>query len=199
MLGASIALGALAGAQHALSGPDHLAGVAPFAAARGRSAWRVGLAWGLGHALGACLAALAALALRDRMPGIVEQLSRWSEMLVGLVLCVVGAFGLHGLLRERASPAHVHDGPQAGTRCFGLGLLHGAAGLSHLYAVLPALALPAPGGYLAAYALTSTCAMALLAGGCGRLSRGAGRRRWTLGLSSAASLLVGAYWVHASW
>jgi hypothetical protein len=36
-------LGLLAGGQHALTGPDHFAGVAPFAASRGKCAWRVGL------------------------------------------------------------------------------------------------------------------------------------------------------------
>ncbi|MBI5362186.1 MAG: High-affinity nickel transporter, partial [Planctomycetes bacterium] len=50
-----LAAGLGAGALHALAGPDHLAGVAPFAARAGRRAWRVGVAWGVGHAAGALL------------------------------------------------------------------------------------------------------------------------------------------------
>jgi len=43
-------LGLGSGALHALSGPDHLLGVAPHAVGRRRGAWRVGVAWGAGHA-----------------------------------------------------------------------------------------------------------------------------------------------------
>jgi len=47
MLAATLA-GLAAGLIHVLSGPDHLAAVAPLAGGRGR-AWRAGFLWGLGH------------------------------------------------------------------------------------------------------------------------------------------------------
>jgi hypothetical protein len=48
------------GALHALAGPDHLLGVAPHAVGLRRGAWRLGLAWGLGHAAGTVAALLLA-------------------------------------------------------------------------------------------------------------------------------------------
>src|SRR5689334_23886231 len=86
--------GLLAGLHHALTGPDHLAGVAPLVARAPQRPWRIGFSWGLGHAGGALLAAGAALALRARIPGLEDQLSAVSERIVGIVLCVIGALGL---------------------------------------------------------------------------------------------------------
>lgn len=51
------------GALHAVSGPDHLLSLAPLSIGQGRRAWRIGLAWGLGHAAGTALAAAALLAV----------------------------------------------------------------------------------------------------------------------------------------
>lgn len=204
-----LALGLLAGAQHAVTGPDHLAGVAPFAAGRGRGGWRVGAAWGMGHAAGAGAAAAAALLLRQAVPGLEERLSAASEVLVGVVLCLVGAVGLRAACRGRAAPhrhgalahAHPHLGAH-GHAPFWLGCLHGVAGLSHLFAVLPALACPGlvrPALYLSGYGLGSLAAVALVAGLLGRLPAGSPRAlRLSLGTASAASLVVGVAWLGLS-
>jgi len=188
----SLLLGSIAGLQHALGGPDHVAGVAPLAARGGARAWRIGLAWGIGHALGACSAAALALLLSKVLPGAAEHISRWSEVLVGVVLCTVGALGLRALSRG----VHVHnERPQRMRPALGLGWLHGAAGLAHLYAVLPALALPHPGSYLAGYGVASTLAMSALAAGLGHAGAHVRVRRWVHGATSLASLLVGAFWL----
>lgn len=190
----SLLLGSFAGAQHALSGPDHLAGVAPFAAARVRGAWQAGLAWGSGHALGASLAAFAALVLRDSIPGLAERISQQSELAVGVALCIVGALGFHALARG----AHARvEGPGSLAQCLGVGALHGAAGLSHLFAVLPSLALAHPAAYLTGYAVASTLAMCAVAAGIGGLTRWPSLRRRAFAAASAASVLVGAYWIAA--
>ncbi|TAJ23473.1 MAG: hydantoin utilization protein A [Planctomycetota bacterium] len=192
----SLLLGSFAGAQHALGGPDHLAGVAPFAAARAHRAWHAGLAWGVGHAAGACVAALAALVLRDSVPGLAERVSERSELAVGVVLCIIGALGLRALVRDHA---HAHAPSSSSlARCLGIGALHGAAGLSHLFAVLPALALASPAAYLAGYGISSTLAMCAVAAGVGRLTLLPALRRRAFGVCSAASVLVGAYWIAAS-
>lgn len=219
----TLGLGLLAGVHHALSGPDHMAGVAPLAAQNGREGWRVGLGWGLGHAAGAILAALVALILREQLPGVETSLSAVSETLVGMLLCAVGLLGLRRALGWR-SRAHAHVGaaPSAGhahfvwfaahrhapdrgssrsrRAAFTLGLFHGAAGLSHLFAVLPALALPGiwlPAAYLAGYAGGSLIAIVGFATALGRLAKhGASPpRRWVLGLASATSLAVGILWI----
>jgi len=182
--------GLLAGVHHALTGPDHMAGVAPLVARAERRPWKIGFSWGLGHAGGALLAAGIALALRARIPGLEEQLSSVSERIVGLVLCVIGAVGLRAALRREA-PRHAH--PHS---AFGLGLVHGAAGLSHLFAVIPSLALPGfvlPACYLGGYAAGCLGALTLFASVLGRLPR-AHARMW-LGVSSAASLVVGLVWI----
>ncbi len=198
-----LGLGLLAGVHHAATGPDHLAGVAPFAADAGRRAWRVGVAWGLGHASGAGLAALAALALRASVPGLEQRLSAVSETLVGVVLCAIGFLGLVAVVRRRPH-AHAHADPSGRGRsrsAFALGLFHGAAGLAHLFGVLPALALPGrllPAVYLAGYAGGSLAAIALFAAAIGAVGRTGSRahapRRW-LAITSAASLAVGILWI----
>ena len=182
--------GLLAGAHHALTGPDHMAGVAPLVARAERRPWRIGFSWGLGHAGGALIAAGIALALRSRIPGLEEQLSALSERVVGLVLCVIGALGLRAALRrEQAKHAHEHS-------AFGLGLVHGAAGLSHLYAVVPSLALPGvalPASYLGGYAAGCLGALTVFAAVLGRMPR-KHARVW-LGVTSGASLATGLVWI----
>jgi len=182
--------GLLAGTHHALTGPDHMAGVAPLVALAKRRPWRIGFSWGLGHAGGALIAAGIALALRSRIPGLEEELSAISERVVGIVLCAIGALGLRAALRgELVSHAHAHS-------AFGLGLVHGAAGLSHLYAVLPSLALPGialPASYLGGYAAGCLGALTVFAAVLGRLPRA--RARLWLGLSSGASLATGLVWI----
>lgn len=188
------ALGLWAGILHAVSGPDHLAGVAPLAARARSHAWRAGAAWGLGHAMGAAAAACAALALRDQLPGLEETISSWSERIVGVILCIVGALGLAGALRRRL---HSHEAPRG---ALGLGFVHGAAGLSHLWAVLPALALPgmlAPGCYLGGYALGALASVCASAHVIGRAEERFGGLRIER-LASFASLVVGAWWLLAS-
>jgi hypothetical protein len=206
-------LGLLAGTVHALTGPDHVAGVAPFATTRGSRAWRVGVAWGLGHASGAAVAAVIALALRRWIPGAEEHLSAVSERLVGIVLCVVGAMGLRAC--RRAGHTHEHDGfvhvhlfsnrragmsrpRRASAAPFVIGLLHGSAGLSHVFAILPALALPgfeSPALYLAAYGAGCLLAITGFAGVIGRAARSPTRVRACLGVTSAASFAVGLVWI----
>jgi hypothetical protein len=182
--------GLLAGVHHALTGPDHMAGVAPLVARAELRPWRIGFSWGLGHAGGALLAAGTALALRSRIPGLEEQLSAISERVVGVVLCLIGAIGLRAALR-RDEVLHAHP-----NSAFGLGLVHGAAGLSHLFAVLPSLALPGialPVCYLGGYGAGCMGALTGFAALLGRLPR-KHARLW-LGVSSAASLAVGLVWI----
>lgn len=198
-----VLLGLGAGAHHALTGPDHLAGVAPLASSSARPGWRVGVEWGFGHAAGASLAALVALLLRNEIPGIDERLSAVSEIVVGVLLCVLGALGVSRALRGRTTlfahdenaPSHAHRARPA----FVLGLVHGAAGMSHLFAVLPALALPGtllPAVYLAGYGAGSLVTITAYATVLGWIARE--RVRWVLGVSSAASVVVGVLWIARS-
>ena len=187
-------LGLLAGGLHALSGPDHLAGVAPFAAEEGRRAWLVGLAWGLGHTSGALAAAALALVLRFWIPGIEAQVSSISDRLVGVLMCALGAVGLHAAF---SALPRLHA-PRSSV--FALGLFHGAGGLAHLFAVLPALGFSgfvSPALYLAGYAIASLACVIAFAAGIGLLAPESrpGARRGLLCAASALSVVVGCIWL----
>jgi len=160
------------GLLHVVSGPDHLAAVAPLSLQRHRPAWQAGLRWGLGHGLGVGLVALLMLGLRETLP--VEALSSWSERLVGVLLLVVGLWAIrqglkvqvhvHRHAHDGSEHEHVHFHPPAhahghapaddvggapglprhrhGHAALGIGALHGLAGSSHFLGVLPTLAFP---------------------------------------------------------
>ncbi|MDZ4773160.1 MAG: hypothetical protein SGI72_08510 [Planctomycetota bacterium] len=187
-------IGVLAGGQHALTGPDHFAGVAPFAATSGKRAWRVGLVWGLGHASGALAAAAIALVLRAWIPGAEEHVSSVSDRIVGILMCVLGALGLRAAVRAHE---HVHAPT---TSPYFLGLFHGAGGLAHLFAVLPALGLPGlllPTTYLTGYAVGSLACVTAFAAGFARLAPESSpiARRRLLVVASSASIAVGLFWI----
>ena len=94
--------GLLAGFVHVLSGPDHLAAIAPYAVDGKSRAWRTGVRWGLGHTTGALAVGLLMLAVRDALP--LDAMSAWGERLVGLALLGIGIWGL-GAALTRTTPA----------------------------------------------------------------------------------------------
>lgn len=106
--------GLVAGAAHVLTGPDHLAGVAPLAVDRPRRvhASLVGASWGLGHGVG--VAVLGVLAQTVLSITSVEVASGYAERLVGVVLVVIGGVAIHrarGLFVHEH--VHSHDGDVA--------------------------------------------------------------------------------------
>ncbi len=183
----AIATGLAAGMLHVVSGPDHLAAVAPLTLQNKKHPWLTGLWWGIGHSTGVWIVGALAFLLKDFLP--VEQLSGWSEKLVGIVLVGLGIWALRRAFRNRIHiHEHTHDGvthahihihsrdelashhqPVAHHHThapLGIGILHGLAGSSHLLGVLPALALPgwhATVGYIVAFGLGSILAMTLVA------------------------------------
>ncbi|MBC8243122.1 MAG: sulfite exporter TauE/SafE family protein [Verrucomicrobia bacterium] len=216
-------IGFAAGFAHVVSGADHMAALAPFAARREQpAAWRLGLHWGLGHAGGVALIGLLVWLLKGT--AAAEWLSSGAEWLVGVALVAVGALGIRSLLRHRV---HTHEHDHFGIRhshihahlgqahasvshhhshaALGIGLLHGAAGGTHLWVVLPTLAIASFGGvalYLAAYALATVAAMTLFSAGLGRLAKRLASASPRLGhgfglACCTASLLVGGYWLLA--
>jgi len=207
--------GAVAGVFHVLSGPDHLAAVAPLALADRRRAWIAGWTWGFGHASGVVVVAVLAVLLRDLLPP-VDRISAWGERLVGGALVALGLWALARAARLRRSP-HVHGGVphdhlhvQAGPRwaqrlghahaSFAVGLLHGVAGSSHFFGVLPALALPTPGAsftYIAAFGVGTVAAMTAFAGLVGRVSAHDARasHRGLMATTGVAAIAVGCVWL----
>jgi hypothetical protein len=220
-----VAAGLIAGALHVLSGPDHLAAVAPLAAGSTGRRWRAGFSWGVGHTGGVLVVGLLAILLRGLLP--VDEISSWSERLVGVALMAVGVWSGHRLFRTRVHVhPHVHDGvPHSHVHfhgasglthgrapavehshahaSFGFGILHGLAGSSHVLGVLPALALPthrAAAAYLLSYGVGTVAAMTAFSSAIGFVASRAqfGGLRVYQGLLAACSLAaigVGTFWL----
>lgn len=211
--------GALAGLFHVLSGPDHLAAVAPLAAEDRERGWIAGWTWGVGHASGVVVVAVLAILLRDALPPVAF-ISAWGERLVGAALIAIGLWALRRSMRLQPSRhahgavAHEHLLPRRGpgwlTRrghahaSFYLGILHGIAGSSHFLGVLPALALPTRGAafvYIAAFGAGTVAAMTAFAAAVGTLGSRMPHTAWRRTMLAAAGTLavvVGSIWLATS-
>jgi len=162
--------GVAAGALHTLSGPDHLAALAPLAMGnrnRGMAAaFRTGVLWGSGHVLGQTLLGLTMLGLascgvapltaRLGLDAIAEQAATAA---VGIVLVAIGWMGF----KEASEWQDEGDGDQAQLftwRTFGTGILSGMHPDALLFC-LPALALPLLKGaaFLSSFALGTLLSM----------------------------------------
>ena len=215
----TVITGALAGFVHVLSGPDHLAAVTPMAVAGRERGWVSGWTWGFGHASGVVLVAILAVLLRHVLPPI-EAISAWSERIVGAALIAVGLWALRRSTQMRAA-THAHgvvshrhmrieSGPAWLRRLghshasFCLGVLHGIAGSSHFFGVLPALALPSLTAsllYIGAFGVGTIAAMTAFAAAVGtatvRLPNGVLPQRAMMMTASALAIAVGTVWLAA--
>jgi hypothetical protein len=173
-----------AGVVHVVSGPDHLAAVAPLATVAPQRATLVGASWGIGHAAGSWLIGIGAVAtgLRVNVPVVAALAER----------CVWGL--------ARALPAADHQ-PAAHQRgphvALHVGLVHGVAGSAQLLGILPALLVPTLVGKLVflavfglAAAVTMTAVAAAIGSGVALMPRDRIRRA-----ASALGIGVGMIWV----
>lgn len=219
----TILSGLAAGVVHVVSGPDHLAALAPLVADEPRRGAGLGLRWGLGH--GFAVVAMGGLGMMARASIDIERLSALSEVAVGFVLIAVGLWALrkasrivvhahaHDHHQDGHSHLHVHDADvdheQADAHrghshaAYAVGALHGAAGTGHLLGVLPSLALPPTEAaiYLGAYFVSAVVAMVLFGALIGMVSNRRGPRtlRRLMYASSFAAILIGLVWVGQSW
>src|SRR5919201_17030 len=163
-----LAIAALLGLRHA-SDPDHLAAVTTLVAGeakgRARSAGRLGLTWGAGHATSLLVLGVPIVLYRAYLPHAVQ---RAAETAVGIVIV---ALAVMLLLRWHRGAFHGHGHVRARThaQAYGIGLVHGTGGSAGvgvlLLAGIPnhALAVAA----LAVFALGTAVSMALLSTGFG--------------------------------
>lgn len=209
--------GLAAGVIHVLSGPDHLAAIAPLAVKKPRGSWLAGFRWGLGHSTGVLFVGALSLLLRGMIP--VDWISIKSDRLVGLLLIGIGVWALRKALQihthehahEERAHEHIHlHAPHkphvehAHTHAaFGIGTLHGLAGSSHFLGILPALALPSNAlaiSYLAMFGVGTVFAMIGFSSVIGALAARFQTRAWKAyrGLMFACSgiaFVVGAAWL----
>lgn len=150
--------GFFAGCLHTLSGPDHLAALAPLSIGRTRmESAAVGALWGCGHDAGQVIFGLLFLLLKDRLH--IEVIRTWGTRVVGFTLLVIGAMGIReasevptpcvalengecdvGVYEALQNPA-VGKKKKIGFATFATGIVHGLQP-DALMMVVPALALP---------------------------------------------------------
>jgi high-affinity nickel permease len=210
-------LGFANGMRHALE-PDHLAAVSTLVAGQrsAKASVRYAASWGAGHAAMLVVAAGALALLRTELP---DAASDGLELVVAVVLIGLGVRGLAQAARsgrsgttfthEHGELLHVHAGVRDHLHVskwtlarlpFVVGLVHGLAGSGALAALVashvasPAFAV----GFIVIYAVGAAVGMATLAGVLGwPLARMARAPRFVpllVGLSAAASLVVGIAW-----
>ena len=150
--------GFFAGCLHTLSGPDHLAALAPLSIGRSRmESAAVGALWGCGHDAGQVIFGLLFLLLKDRLH--IEVIRTWGTRVVGLTLLVIGAMGIREAsevptpcvalengerdvsVYEALETPTVGKKKRVGFATFATGIVHGLQP-DALMMVLPALALP---------------------------------------------------------
>ncbi|KAK1296227.1 hypothetical protein QJS10_CPB15g00406 [Acorus calamus] len=149
--------GFFAGCLHTLSGPDHLAALAPLSI--GRSPMEsavVGALWGCGHDAGQVIFGLLFILLKDRLH--IEIIRTWGTRVVGLTLLAIGAMGIREASEVPTPCVALENGEcdvsliesletvpsgkkKIGFATFATGIVHGLQP-DALMMVLPALALP---------------------------------------------------------
>ena len=166
MLELSLTAGLLASILHVITGPDHLAAVLPFAIESKKKAWKIGLAWGIGHLLGMITIGLLFVLFKELIP--IKKISEHSEQVVGIVLIGIGSWAIYKIFKKQEhhkhlhihsenapiihkhthdhthETAHEHKHPktlkQSYVASFSIGILHGLAGIAHFLLFLPILA-----------------------------------------------------------
>jgi ABC-type nickel/cobalt efflux system permease component RcnA len=202
-----IVVAILLGLRHATD-PDHVVAVTTLVAGGGeraaRSAARLGLAWGLGHALTLFLFGLPVLLFASALPAPVE---RSAETAVAALIVYLA---LRLLIRWRRGDFRFHDHPHAHAHsrtplaAFGIGLVHGLGGSAGVGVLLVAtidsslVAVLA----LAIFAFFTAVSMTSLTTGFGlTLASGPARRGFerlapALGIGSLA---FGLWYASAAW
>jgi hypothetical protein len=169
--------GLLAGSLHVVSGPDHVAAIAPLSLRTPKGGSALGAVWGLGHGGGVALWVAGAALLRAGWG--YELPSAVLEAVVGVALMALGVVSYRRASARESATEHgsalAHEARAHGrgrVAAFVMGALHGSAGATHLLALLPTLGLPTRGAvaYAAGYLLAGVLAMASVGSVIGRLS-----------------------------
>lgn len=215
--------GLLAGTTHVLTGPDHLAALAPVATRQPGAGFRLGIIWGVGHGIG-----VLALALLGAFLGAsydLDALSHYTETIVGLSLIALGIWSLfrakgmaihahphqhhhHHVHDDQHTHLHVHDSLENhhhrhahkghSHATLAIGFLHGIAGAGHLFGALPALALAGLQSfiYLAAYLVSAILSMGIFGLFIGRFLRGRAHSslKPAVLIASIITISIGLFW-----
>ena len=214
---------------HVISGPDHLAAVTPLTIESKKKSWSIGFSWGIGHTVGMLIIGVIFIIFKDMIN--VELISKHGEKIVGFLLIAIGVWAFikirktHGGKHKHIHPhthegeVHIHTHKHVGEgkhthkhskthrqnvfSALGIGVIHGIAGVSHLIAILPTLALPTVTDsilYLSGFAFGTITAMIAYAITLGMISQKAeqtksGKVSMFLRIfRGSAALVVGILW-----
>lgn len=217
---------------HVVSGPDHLAAVTPLAIESRRKVWKIGLFWGIGHLAGMLVIGALFYSFKELIP--VELISESSEQIVGIVLILVGVWALFRVFNKRINEKqpHIHGGEKPFVHehntedgvlihkhvhskkerqnigsSFGIGILHGLAGVAHFLLLLPVLGFENKADgilYIIGFAMGTVLAMTiytLLLGWIAtysKVEKGSSVFRTLRIIGGMFALLVGFYWLYLS-
>ena len=233
MINFSLITGVLASMLHVISGPDHLAAVTPLVIETKRKAWKIGIAWGLGHLIGMLLIGILFLLFKDFIP--IETISEYSEQMVAIVLIGVGIWAFYRIYKapkthkhphihtEKDAYIHIHKHEhnqndvhqhthkkvvkQNVISSFGIGFLHGLAGVAHFFLLLPVLGFENQFEgiqYVIGFAIGTVLAMSMCALVVGKLadySKQQHNEIFFKGIRFAGGLfaiVIGFYWLYLS-
>ncbi len=225
--------GTLASMLHVISGPDHLAAVTPLVIETKRKTWKIGLSWGLGHLLGMLLIGVLFLVFKDFIP--VDAISNYSEQMVAIVLIGVGLWAFYRIFKEDRSHNHPHLHTEKDAyihihkhkhhhndahhhthkkvvkqniiSSFGIGFIHGLAGVAHFLLLLPVLGFDNQIEgiqYVIGFAVGTVLAMsmyALIVGKLAEYSKQQHNETFFKGIRFAGGLfaiVIGFYWLYLS-
>ncbi len=225
--------GIIASMLHVISGPDHLAAVTPLVIEAKKKAWKIGLFWGFGHISGMLLIGVLFLIFKEYIP--INKISEHSEQLVGIVLIGIGIWSFYRIFRRRKKHKHPHihseEKPyihihthghkdkshhhhshnkkvsQNIFSSFGIGLLHGLAGIAHFLLFLPVLGFESKSDglqYVLGFGIGTILAMTAYAFALGKLSNISKQQHdevFFKGIRLAGgsfAIIIGIYWLLTS-
>lgn len=225
--------GILASMLHVISGPDHLAAITPLIIETKRKAWKIGFSWGLGHLVGMLLIGVLFLLFKEYIP--VETISNYSEQLVSFVLIGVGIWAFYRIFKAPKTHKHPHihseknvfihihqhehnhnssyqhthkkEVKQNVVSSFGIGVIHGLAGVAHFLLLLPVLGFDNKFEgiqYIIGFAIGTVLAMtsyALVLGKIADFSKTQHNEIFFKGIRLAGGLfviIIGFYWLYLS-
>jgi sulfite exporter TauE/SafE len=223
--------GIIAAIVHVVSGPDHLAAVTPLAIESKRKSWSIGLSWGIGHTFGMLLIGVLFILFKGFIN--VDLISKYGEIFVGFLLIGIGAWAIakiyikHSSLFHHHSHPHIHDNEvhihfhsheteeihkhehkkthnQNCLTAVSIGILHGFAGVSHLFAILPTIAFPSKyesSIYLTGFGFGTISAMIIFAIILGILGQKTSENKqqkfytYLRLIGGATAIIVGVLWI----
>ncbi len=226
----SFFLGLFASVLHVISGPDHIAAVTPLVINTNKKVWKIGFAWGIGHLTGMLLIGVLFLIFKDLIP--VQKISGYSEQIVGFMLIVIGVWAYYKFLndKEHVHPhihtenetyVHVHKHSHTSAKvhshlhkkaveqniysAFGVGVIHGLAGVAHFLLLLPVLSFNSnieSVQYILGFGVGTVAAMTVYAFLLGRFIGFSHTNKKNLKAIRFAggtfAIVVGVYWIFSS-